>query len=86
MSKISVKNGFGYYKNQAGDIVNKAELPAGEHELADGLVYIEVADKTELDTVATVKPAKPWEQIMAEKITAKLKVMAMERLAQDGEL
>lgn len=50
--KITVNTGFGYYKNALNQIIGKAELPKGQHDLADGLVYVEVANKAALDAIS----------------------------------
>jgi len=46
-----VKTGFGYFKNTAGNIIAKAELPPGDHPLKDGYTYTEVADRVALDAI-----------------------------------
>ncbi len=84
MSKILVQTGYGYYKNQAGDVVVKAELPAGTHDLADGLVYVEVNSRAELDLVNVFQPPKSSEELQEEKIEAKKRQLAIDALIVEG--
>lgn len=87
MSKILVKTGFGYYQDQAGHIVRKAQLPPGSHNLADGLIYVEVQDQAELDAIQVYQD--PADIIAAEnesKIQNKIRQTAIDTLIAEGEL
>ncbi|MBW8003350.1 MAG: hypothetical protein FVQ80_15275, partial [Planctomycetes bacterium] len=87
MSKILVQTGFGYYKNQAGDIVSKAELPAGNHDLANGFVYIEVQNKSELDAIEIWQdPAILQQHENEQKIRTKMRQLAIDALKAAGDL
>jgi len=86
MTKILVKTGFGYYKDQAGHIVAKAELPPGQHDLPDDLIYVEVNSKAELDAVEVYKdPAVVQQAEQQRKIAQKLRDMAIKELIKEGQ-
>jgi hypothetical protein len=58
--KVFLKTGFGYIKKD-GVIIEKFELPVGEHEFPDGVDVVEVSTREELETVkveyeSTVEP------------------------------
>ena len=83
---IIVKTGFGYYKNAAGKIVSKAELPIGEHNLV-GLTYVEVADQVELDAIEIyVDPADVAKADSEKKISQRIRKIAIDQLVAEGKL
>ena len=87
MQTIQVKTGFGYYKDAQGRIFAKAELPIGEHPLADGYTYTEVADGAALAAVRIYQdPAEIERRQNEQKITAKIRKMAIEELTKANEL
>lgn len=53
---ITVTTGYGYLQDDQGHIVSKAELPVGNHNIKDGLAYLEVADKDNLDAINLYVP------------------------------
>ena len=86
MSKILVKTGFGFYQDTQLHIIAKAQLPPGSHDLADGLIYIEVESQAELDAVNIWQD--PADQQAAEqntKIQNKLREFAIAELIKDGQ-
>ena len=86
MKKIIVATSFGYYRDQAGHVVAKAELPPGEHQLADDLDYIEVPNAEALAMVEVYQPPKTEGQLNEEKIRAKMRQLAINALITEGQL
>lgn len=85
MSKVLVQTGFGYYKDQAGNIIAKAELPADQHDLTDGLIYVEVADQAALEAIEVYQdPADILLGEQEQKIQQKLRQVAITELTKDG--
>ena len=85
MTKILVQTGLGYYKDQQGRIVAKAQLPAGQHKLNDDFIYIEVNSQAELDAIEVSQdPAQVQAAQQAQKITDKLRELAVNELIKDG--
>lgn len=85
MSKILVQTGFGYYRDQQGHIIAKAELSLGPHDLADGLVYVEVEDQLALGMIEVYQdPAELQQAAQQQKIQDKLRQMAITELTKDG--
>lgn len=86
MSKILIKTSFGYYKDQQGHITAKAQLPAGPHDLADGLIYVEVDNQADLDKIEVWQEPQTQEQAISEiKIQTKLREMAITELIKEGQ-
>ncbi|MBW8035867.1 MAG: hypothetical protein FVQ79_09605 [Planctomycetes bacterium] len=87
MKTFIVKTGFGYYEDAAGRIFSKAELPAGDHNLRDGLEYIEVADKAALDALDVyVDPADIEKRDNENKIQKRMREIAIDQLKAEGGL
>ena len=91
MKTITVKTGFGFYRDAQGRIVGKAQLPAGDHPLADDLDYFEVATKAALDAIQIWQdPADVERRTSEAKITdwiaAWLRTLAIQDLTNKGEL
>ena len=87
MQTIDVKTGFGYYTDAQGHITDKAELPAGRHNLIDGYTYVEVDDKAALDAVVIyVDPAVTEKAENDRKIAAKSRALAIAECIKDGDL
>ena len=85
MTEISVQTGFGYYKDQVGNIIAKAELPAGQHNLADGMTYVELNSMAELDAIEVYQdPAQVQAAQQQQKIAEKLRSIAINELIKDG--
>lgn len=85
MSKILIQTGFGYYKDQQDHIVSKAELPAGTHDLIDGLIYVEVDNQAELDTIEVYQDPVDLQIAQQEqKIRDKSRALAIAELIKDG--
>ncbi len=84
---IEVKTGFGYYIDTQGHKVAKAELPIGKHPMADGLTYVECANKEALDAIVLwVDPAVIEKAENEGKIAAKTRAIAIAKCIEDGEL
>ncbi len=87
MSKILVQTGFGYYQDGQGHIVSHAQLPAGQHDLQNGLIYVEVNSRAELDAIAVYQdPAELEAQQNEAKIQAKIRSTAIAELIAAGDL
>ena len=87
MSKILVQTGFGYYKDQQGHVTDKAQLPAGQHDLQNGLIYVEVNSRAELDAIAVYQdPAELEAQQNEIKIQAEMRSTAIAELIATGDL
>ncbi len=87
MQKIQVTTGFGYFVDQAGHKIAKAELPPGEHPLQDGFTYVEVADKQALELIELWIDPKMLQQQQDEKlIMQKTREIAIETLKSEGKL
>lgn len=87
MQAIIVKTGFGYYEDGQGHVLVKAELPIGVHYLADGLNYIEVDTKAELDSIVVWEnPVELEKQKNERKVRDKIRADAIAQLIKDGEL
>ena len=87
MSKILVKTGFGYYKDQAGRIVCRAILPAGDHLLESGYTYTEVADQAALDAIEVwIDPVMLEREKNEKKIADKIRKDAIKKLKDAGDL
>ncbi len=85
MTQISVQTGFGYYKDLQGRIKAKAQLPAGQHDLADDLNYIEVDNQPALDAIEVYQdPAQLQAVQQGQKIADKLRSLAIAELIKDG--
>lgn len=80
MKKITVNTGFGYFVNDQGEIVSKADLPKGQHDCQDDLEYIEVADRAVLDAVNVWQdPELAKEQADQAAIAAAIEELAIDR-------
>jgi len=87
MLKILVQTGFGYFKDQQGRIVSKAQLPPGQHELKDDLIYVEVDSQAELDAIEVyTDPAIIATGNIEAKIWKEIRAAAIQRLKDKGEL
>lgn len=87
MQKIQVKTGFGYYVDSAGHKITKAELPVGEHPLADDFTYVEVANKEALDAIELyVDPAALEREKNEQKIATWTRRAAIDALIAEGQL
>jgi len=89
MKILVVETGFGYL-TRAGVIVQKYELPAGEHSISDDLEAVAVADKTALDLVTIAEPVKTQEQVDEEMIAVKaselIRAQAISALTAEGKI
>jgi len=87
MSKILVQTGFGFYQDAQGHIVSKAELPKGPHDLANGLTYVELNSRSELDQVEIYRdPAALEKAEIVRKIAGATRAIAIAELKKNGEL
>ena len=87
MKTIKVNTGFGYYVDQAGHTVMKAELPIGEHLLRDGFSYVEVANEEALAAITIYfDPADIAAAENERKIRTKIRQLAVDALKADGQL
>jgi len=84
---IKVITGFGYFRDDQDRIVAKAQLPPSDHPIRDGFNYVEVADQDELDAVEVYEdPAATLKHEQEQKITDKMRAIAIEALKEAGEL
>ena len=84
---MEVKTGFGYFVDTQGHKIAKAELPAGEHPLRDGFVYVECANKEALDAIELwVDPAVIEKAENEKKIASKTRAIAITECIKDGDL
>lgn len=66
---MRVTTGFGYYKDDNNKIVAKYILLLGDHALAPGYTFTEVADKIALDKIVVFKyPPDPVKEAEAKAI------------------
>ena len=87
MKTIKVNTGFGYFKNAAGKITDKAELPPGDHPQKDGYTYTEVADQAALDAVTVYQdPADLQAAEYEKKIRDQTRSNAVDVLKAAGQL
>ena len=86
MAKFTVNTGFGYFKDTAGEIIAKAELPSGKHPLSPGYSYVEVDSKEELDLIEVYTPPPSAEVVREQKIQAEIRKLAEKSLKDKGEL
>jgi len=83
--KIKTK-GKGYLRDATGKIISKVDLPEGEHEFEDGLTFVEVADRAELDSIPHVEVELSPEFVLEDKIQKELRRIAIENLTARGEI
>ena len=83
---FTVKTGFGYFEDDNGNIISKAELPKGEHPLKDGFTYVEVKDRSKLDEVTIPEPTPTQEELDEVKIQNKIRELAISDLKSSGDL
>jgi hypothetical protein len=57
--QITVVTGYGYIKDIKGNIIAKEELSPGTYPLTDGYYYIEVRDKSALNSITIHPPLLP---------------------------
>lgn len=87
MQEIETVTGLGYFKDQAGRIISKADLPPGKHIVKDGFVFIEVGNRDELDHVEIYKdPADILQQSQDAMIAEKTRELAIIELKKEGKL
>ena len=85
---ITVQTGFGYYRGKlTGQIVCKACLPAGDHELPDDYEYVEVADQKELDLITVyTDPAESLKRQQETLVQERIRQTAIFALIIEGKL
>jgi len=84
---MRVVTGFGYIKDDKGNIVTKAQLPAGEHPLKVGFEYVEVADLAALAAVVLYRDSAEAKTKNDEKlIQQKMRQLAVDALKAEGKL
>lgn len=90
MKTITVKTGYGYLTDEAGNIVSKSELSFGKHKIKDHLTYHEVANQQELDSIEVYKKPLTEEEIEARLIKQKkeeiLERQAIQELQDEGKI
>jgi len=65
---IYVATGYGYMKDASGNVIAKAELPIGKHNLSNEYTYVEVGNKQILDSVQVyVAPPAPVDPNITKK-------------------
>ena len=66
--EIYVATGYGYIKDSNGNVISKAQLPIGKHNLGDEYTYVEVGNQQTLDSVQIyVAPPKPVDPNIAKE-------------------
>lgn len=84
---IKVITSFGYFKDAAGNVVLKAELPAGDHASQPDCTYHEVNTAAELAAVEIyIDPEKVSAAEYEKKISAQIRKVAIQQLKIDGQL
>lgn len=84
---MRVITGFGYIKDNKGNIIAKAQLPAGEHPLEVGYEYVEVADFAALTAVSLYRDPNEVKAKNDEKlIQQKIRQLAIDALRAEGKL
>ena len=87
MKTITVKTGFGYYRDAQGHIVSKAELPPGDHPMLDDYTYTELANKASLDALQLwEEPVDVGRRDNEAKIRSRVRQLAIADLKAKGEL
>lgn len=87
MKTITVKTGFGYFRDGSGHIVSKAQLPAGDHPMQEDFTYTELANQVSLDALEIWQdPAEIIKQDYEKKIAGKVRADAVSALIGTGEL
>lgn len=87
MQTMTVKTGFGYFRDAQGHIISKAELPPGDHPLRDGFTYTELENQASLDALEIWQdPAVMERQTNEAKISVKIRADAIADLIVKGEL
>ena len=81
-----VVTGYGYFKDSAGNIVSKAELPVGKHPIKDGYTYTEVKDKKAIDKVDVYVEPETDSEKNSKKISKEIRQMAIDSLKAKGDL
>lgn len=77
--------GYGYKREIAtGKIICKVDLPKGEHGIADGQEFVEVASRSALDAVIIDRPVPA--KTLDAKINDKLREIAIAQLTTEGKL
>ena len=75
MKTFEVKTGFGYFKDIAGNITSKYDLPIGTHPIKDGYTVYEVADRTAFNAIVIwVDPAIPAPKTFKENLLETLNI------------
>ncbi len=86
MATITVKTGFGYFKDAEGKIVAKCELSPGKHPLKSGYSYVEVDSKEELNLIEVYISPPSAEIVKERKIQAEIRAIAEKSLIAKGEI
>ncbi len=87
MQKITVKTGFGYFKDQSDHVIGYAKLPPGDHPMLEGYTYHEVNSQAELDALEIYQDPQEVERAINEKkITDKVRANAIALLKAAGQL
>jgi len=87
MQTITVKTGYGYFRDRGECIVGKAQLPAGDHPMRDGYSYTEVAGKAELDLIEVWQdPNETKVDLERQIIRARVRQIAIADLIATGDL
>ena len=80
--KIRLKTGLGYIEKD-GKVIEKFELPVGEHNFPDGVNVIEVNSKAELEAVEIYKA--PVEESVEIKLK-KLREEIIDKMLADEDI
>ena len=87
MTEMNTKTGLGYYKDQDDHIIAKYDLPPGQHILKEGLIFIEVNNREELDHIEIYRePSEVQRQGYVSMISKRARQIAIEQLKAEGKL
>lgn len=86
MRKFKITTGYGYIKDAKGNIVEKCELPTGEHAIKKGYSFVELKNQDSLDLIIVPDATKSKKERYEEKIQLEIRAMAIERLKEKKEI
>ena len=85
MNIMKVTTGFGYFKDDKGNIICKYNLPIGEHPLRTEFTFTELPNEASLNSVIVYQPPETIEQERKRKLSEEIKEIAKKSLKDKGE-
>jgi hypothetical protein len=85
-TNINVVTGYGYLKDNNGNIIAKELLTPGIHSIKDGYTYIEVSDQKTLDSITIYQTSLTTEQKIQAVIAENERNLAIQDLKTQGLL